>query len=209
MLLFASANVFSQKESGSSNKTNLEMLEEEITSELDKIFFFPDVNRDKQFVFFVESAEKDKTKKKFIESVIKKAAQKNKLKISFAKNSEMESSDSSYYKAKVDLIKLKTTYTKMGKNTFLGEKTMVRELISELEINITPNGGETIVKENIQTSYKGEIPYDDYERFQTEEYLFTQSTPPNISFLESLIFPAAIVIASAVATILFFTIRSK
>lgn len=209
-LFFVNDSVFSQgNNSAPDNRTNLDILEQEITGELDKIFFYPDINREKQFVFYLTQVSKDKNEKKFMQSVIKKAAGKHKIHISFAKNDSMLSTDSFYYKAKLNIIKMKTTYTKMGKNTFLGEKTMIREVVSDMELEITPNIGQILVKENIETAFNGQIPYDDYERFQTEEYLFTQSTPPNISFLETIIFPAAIVLVSAVATILFFTIRSK
>lgn len=164
-------------------------------------------------MFFVNPLNKDNTDRKFIESVIKKSAEKNSLKVSFAKDENMESQDSAYYKAKIDIIKLRTSYPRFGKNTFLGEKTLVREISSDLAVEIkhhTASGGAaTVIKDNITTIYKGEIQYDDFEQYQTESYKFTQSVPPDISFLESIIFPAAIVLVSAAATILFFTIRSK
>lgn len=196
---------FSQDE----KKTNLEILEQNISSELEKFFFYPDIERKLQFVFFVQSVKKDKTEKKFIESVIKKTADKNKIRVNFSKDVEMNSADSVYYKAKVDIEKLNTVYTKLGKNKFLGEKTLVREVSSDIKVEIKLNSGTTAVKDNITTVYKGEIPYDDYEQYQTGEYRFTQSVPPNISFIESIIFPVVIVAVSIAATVLFFTVRSK
>jgi hypothetical protein len=198
---------FSQPKS--SSKPNLEIMEQNISGELEKFFFYPDINRSLQFVFYVESPKGDKTQKRFIESVVRKTAEKNKIRVSFSKDKEMVSTDSAYYKARVDIIKLKTSYPKFGKNQFLGEKSLVRDISSDLAIEITQSSGAQAVKDNITTTYKGEIPYDDFERYQSEEYLFTQSEPPDVSFLESIIFPAAIVAVSAVATLLFFTIRSK
>jgi hypothetical protein len=192
-----------------SSKPNLEIMEQNISGELEKFFFYPDINRSLQFVFFVESPKGDKTQKRFIESVIRKTAEKNKIRVSFSKDKEMTSGDSAYYKAKVDIIKLKTSYPKFGKNQFLGEKSLVRDITSDLAIDITQSSGAQVIKDNITTTYKGGIPFDDFERYQSEEYLFTQSEPPDVSFLESIIFPAAIVTVSAVATLLFFTIRSK
>lgn len=208
-LFFVNENICQTNNEAPDNRTNLEVLEQEITSELDKIFFYPDINREKQFVFYITQVSKDKNEKKFVESVIKKSAGKHKIHVSFSKNDSMLSTDTFYYKAKINILKLKSTYPKLGKNGFLGEKTMIRDIVSDMEIDIKPNAGETVVSENIQTSYKGQIPYDDYERFQTEDYLFTQSMPPNISFIESIIFPVLIVTVSAIATVLFFTIRSK
>lgn len=192
-----------------SKKTNLEILEQNISAELDKFFFYPDINRNLQFVFFVESGKKDKSEKRFIESVIKKSADKNKIKLSFSKDDQMSSADSVYYKAKVNIEKLNTLYPRFGKNTFLGEKTLVREISSGLKVEIKLNDGAIAVSDNISTVFKGDIPYDDYAQYETEEYRFTQSSPPNISFIESIIFPAAIVAVSIAATVLFFTVRSK
>ena len=190
-------------------KTNLEILEQNISAELDKFFFYPDINRNLQFVFFVESGKKDKSEKRFIESVIKKSADKNKIRLSFSKDDQMSSADSVYYKAKINIEKLNTLYPRFSGNTFLGEKTLVREISSGLKVEIKLNDGAIAVSDNINTVFKGDIPYDDYLQYESEEYRFTQSSPPNISFIESIIFPAAIVAVSIAATVLFFTVRSK
>jgi len=184
-------------------------MEQDISGELETILFYPDVNRDIQFVFYVTSVSKDKNEKKFIESVIKKTADKNRLKISFSKDEQMLSTDSFYNKVNIGIIKLNTAYTKLVKNKFLGDKSIERVVSSELSIEISTNLEETKVKDKILTSYKGEIPYESYENFETGEYSFTQSIPPNISWFETIIFPAVIVTVSAAATILFFIIRSK
>ena len=192
-----------------SKKTNLEVLEQDISGELEKIFYYPDVNRDIQFVFYVTSAGKDKNEKKFIESVIKKTADKDKLKIGFSKDEQMLSADSVYNKVRIEIVKLNTDYTKLVKNQFLGDKSIQRIVTSELSIDITTNRDILVVKDRILTTYKDEIPYENYEEFESTEYRFTQSMPPNISWLETIIFPAVIITVSALASILFFIIRSK
>ncbi|HWA05775.1 MAG TPA: hypothetical protein VG961_04440 [Ignavibacteria bacterium] len=190
-------------------KSNLEVFEQEISGELEKFFFLPGVNRDVKFVFWVSSPKKSKEDKKFIESVVKKTAERNKLKYSIAKDEVMDSPDTVYNKCAVTVNKLYTDYTKLIKNGFLGEKSMQREITSSLGINISLNNGEVQVEDEIKTKYDDEIPYDDYTQFESSEYKFTQSTQPDISLLESIIFPAAVVTLSAVAAILFFSIRSK
>lgn len=190
-------------------KSNLAVFEQEISGELDKFFFFPQVERDRKFVFWVSSVKKNKEEKKFIESVLKKNAETNKLKISFAKDENMDSPDSIYNKCSIRINSLKTEYTKLIKNGFLGEKSMQREITSDLDINISGNTGSVLVNDVIKTKFDDEIPYSDYSSYESSEYKFTQSIPPNISFLESIIFPAAVVTLSAVAAILFFTVRTK
>lgn len=205
LILFGLNFCFAQ----SVKKNNLEIFEQDISPELEKFYFYPDVKRDIQFVFYVGSVNKNKEEKKFIESIVKKTAAANNLTFSIAGDGEMESGDSIYNKVRIDIIKLKTEYPSFGKNTFLGDKTIRRKLVSELNIKISSSNNLEFVSDKILTSYEGTIPYDNYESFQTGEYKFTQSVPPNISFLETIIFPVLIVTASAIATILFFTIRSK
>ena len=190
-------------------KSNLEVFEQEISGELEKFFFLPGVNRDVKFVFWVNSPKKSKEDKKFIESVVKKTAERNKLKYSIAKDEVMDSPDTVYNKCAITVNKLYTEYTKLIKNGFLGEKSMQREITSSLDVHISSNNGEVLVSDEIKTKYDDEIPYDDYTQFESAEYKFTQSTQPDISLLESIIFPVAVVAVSAVAAILFFSIRSK
>ncbi len=190
-------------------KSNLVIFEQEISGELEKFFYFPEINRELKFVFWVSSSKKNKEEKKFIESVIRKTAENNKLKYSFAKNENLESPDSIYNKCSITVEKLYTNYIKLIKNGFLGEKSMQREITSELDINISENTGKMLVNDVIKTRYDDEILYDDFTTFESSEYRFTQSSPPDISFIESIIFPVAVITVSAVAAILFFTIRSK
>ena len=190
-------------------KSNLEVFEQEISGELEKFFFMPGINRDVKFVFRVNSPKKSKEDKKFIEGVVKKTADKNKLKYSIAKDEVMDSPDTVYNKCAITVNKLYTEYTKLIKNGFLGEKSMQREITSSLDVHISSNNGEVLVSDEIKTKYDDEIPYDDYTQFESAEYKFTQSTQPDISLLESIIFPVAVVAVSAVAAILFFSIRSK
>lgn len=205
LILFGLNLCFAQ----SVKKNNLEILEQDISAELEKFYFYPGINREIPFVFYVESAGKNKEEKKFIEYVIKKTAAANELNFSLAKDELQAPGDSAFNRVRIDILKIKTEYPSFGKNTFLGDKTIRRKLITELKIKITSSDNHEIVSENVSTSYRGNIPYDDYQNFQTGEYSFTQSVPPDISLFETILFPALIVTASAIATVLFFTIRSK
>lgn len=190
-------------------KSNLEVLEQDISGELERFLYYPSVNRSLPFIFRISSLKNNKEEKKFIQNLVKKTASSEKLNISFVTGDESATGDSAYNFCRIDVKKLGTVYTKLLKNKFLGEKTMERRITSELGIEISSNTGTMIVNDNINTSYTDEIPYDGYEKFESAEYGFTKSSPPDISFIESIIFPAAVITASAVAAILFFTIRSK
>lgn len=190
-------------------KSNLEILEQDITSELERFLYYPSVDRSLPFICRISSVKKSKEEKKFIQNLVKKTASAEKLNISFITGDEAVTGDSAYNSCKIEIKKLGTVYTRLLKNKFLGEKTMERQITSELGIEISSGTGTMIINDNINTSYTDEIPYDGYEKFESSEYGFTKSFPPDISFIESIIFPAAVITASAVAAILFFTIRSK
>jgi len=208
-LLILAVSAFPIQLSAQQLKTNLELFEQEISAELDKVYYLPEVNRELKFVFWVSSAKKSKEDKKFIEQLVRKSADKNKLKYSFAKNDSINAPDTAYIKFSITVDKLNTVYTKLIKNGFLGEKSMQREITSAMSLKVSDNSEKVLFDEDIKTKFDDEIPYDDYTRFESGEYRFTQSTPPDISFLESIIFPAAVVTVSAIAAVLFFTIRSK
>lgn len=190
-------------------ESNLGVFEQQISGELEKFFYYPEINRDVKFVYWVKSETKNKEEKKFLENTLKKISEKNKLKFSIAKDENMLSPDSSYYRFTVDVIKLSTVYTGFIKNKFLGSKSMERSISSKLEVKIKSSADVIVISDEVNTKYSGEIPYEDYSRLETPEYKFTQSTPPDISLLESIFFPAAVITLSAVAAVLFFTIRSK
>ncbi|MBN8584610.1 MAG: hypothetical protein J0M37_05890 [Ignavibacteria bacterium] len=209
VFLFLIALIYQPVTAQNSAGSNLEIFEQEISGELEKFFYYPEINRDVKFVYWVSSASKNKEEKKFLESTLKKLSEKNKIKYSIAKDENMLSPDSSYYRFTVDVIKLQTDYTKFIKNKFLGSKSMERLITSKLSVKIKSSADVMILSDEVNTSFSGEIPYDNYTQYESAEYKFTQSTPPDISFLESIIFPAAVITLSAVAAVLFFTIRSK
>ena len=208
-LVFFAAILNLQASAQNTQKSNLEILEQDISGELERFLYYPSVDRSLPFVFKITSSKNNKEEKKFIQNLVKKTASSEKLKISFITGDEAATGDSAFNFCKIDIKKLGTVYTKLLKNKFLGEKTMERRITSELGIEISSNTGTMIVNDNINTSYADEIPYDGYEKFESAEYGFTKSFPPDISFIESIIFPAAVITASAIAAILFFTIRSK
>lgn len=198
---------------GQTQKRNIEILEQDISAELEKFLYYPDLNRNLQFIFFVTSSEKNKdlnaSEVSFITGVVKKTAERIRIRISFSKESKSVSADSLYNKVSLHVKKIETRYPKFRKNKFLGDKTLVREIKSDLDIEISSSDNKFIIKDNISTRYKDEIDYDWWEKYSSDDYLFTQALPPNISLFESVFFPALIITISAVAAILFFTIRSN
>lgn len=196
-----------------SSKTNLEIFESDISSGIEKVILYPEINRDQKFIFLIISENRNKNRnkeeKKFFEQVLRKTADKNNISYSFAKDEKMEAPDSVYNRLTIKINRLNTYYPGFIKNGFLGEKTMKRRIISEMEIIIKNNSSSILAEENLNSNFFDEIFFEDYSRYESPEYKFTQSTPPGLSLVESIIFPAAVITASAVAALLFFSIRSK
>lgn len=190
-------------------KSNLEVFEDEISIELEKIIFLPEINRNEKFVFYVTDSGNKPENKKFMEKIVRNTADKNKILYSFSKDDFMKAPDTGYIKFRIIVNKFYTEYTKLIKNRFLGEKTMYRKITSAFSVNVWDNFDKSLYRDDISTKFEDEIPLDDYTKYESAEYKFTQNYPPKVSFLESVIFPAAVVTFSAIAAILFFTIRSK
>ena len=211
LLFIASVNIPAQSKN---TKTNLEIFEKSISGEFEKLFFLPGVDRNKEFVFYAAGYTKDLNvvvsgNSSFVVSVLRRAADKLNLKYSVAKESWQFDSDTSFNKFKISKAEIRTSYPKFIKNKFLGEKTIERKLNADIDVQISSGKQDTKQDEKIHIDYTDEIELDNYESVETDEYSFTKAVPPGVSSFESVFFPAIIVIVSAAATILFFTIRTK
>jgi len=194
-------------------KPNLAIFDEQISRELEKYYYTPDLNRNLQFIFFVviqDDFKGDKTAaREFLTSVIKKTAKKNSLSFSIAKDSASLRSDSAFNAIYLSVVSLETSYPKFLKNRFLGEKTIERLITGNVYINLRSSDGRVALNDRIAINYTDEIKFDNYESYETDEYPFTVSEPPEVNSFEEVIVPASIVITSIIATILFFYIRTK
>jgi hypothetical protein len=192
-------------------KTNLEIFDKYISGELEKLFYLPGINREQNVVFFINENKdtSNDARSEFITGIIKKTSSKNGLKFSIAKDYSSFETDSAYNKFLISIGSLNTSYPKFIKKKFLGEKTIQRKITAKLDIDIFTGVNSSAKKQDISVNYTDEIDYDNYESYETEDYAFTKAEPPQVSIFEDLIIPAAIVLVSAAATILFFTIRTK
>jgi hypothetical protein len=211
LLAFLSLNIFSQEKP----KTNLEIFEETISVELEKFYYYPGVNRDAPFIFVINPDEKGGANKntesgsKFLNSLVKKTASSNNLKFSIADNVSQISADTAYNLLVLQVLNLETRYSGFKKNKFLGEKTLSRNIIINIAVELKAVGGSLNVNDYIKYNITGEAAYDNYKQLESPLYDFTQGEAPKVSAFERIIFPVLLICVTAAATILFFTIRSK
>jgi hypothetical protein len=196
-------------------KKNIELFEETISSALEKYYYYPDVNRNNAFIFIVNPSEQggkngyadDETR--FLKGIIKKTAANNKLKFSFADNPSILSNDSAYNLIIFQIVNLETKYTGFKKNRFLGDKTFIRNIITNITVELKTSDGKVNTKDNIKNTSQDEVEYDNYLQLESAGYDFTIGTPPQVSTFERIIFPVLLICVTAAATVIFFTIRSK
>lgn len=117
-----------------------------------------------------------------------------------------EISDSVDYVIKFGNLNLKTVYTDLKARKFLGDEFIKRELNVNYDFSVS---GKDSNSRKINKSYKDEIKADKIEYVENGNYAFLKSVLPEKTFLKKIIVPAVIVAVSAIATILFFSIRSK
>ncbi len=211
LVSFFCTAVFGQDKS----KTNLEVFDELITAGLENYLFYPDLHREYQFIFVIDPAEssnsinKVSSKEKYLTSLIKKTSGNNNLHFSFSSNLNNIQSDSVYNLVVLQIKNLETRYPGFKKNKFLGNKTLIRNIIINIAIDIKSSDNKFVLSNFIKSNYTDEVNFDGYENLESSQYEFTKAEPPQIGVFESIVFPLILVSATAVATFLFFIIRSR
>ena len=195
-------------------KKNIELFEETISAALEKYYYYPGVNRDNVFIFIVNPAEQGGKNvsadeaSRFLKGIIKKTASNNNLNFSFAEDPSIIN-DSAYNLLILQIVNLETRYTGFKKNRFLGDKTLIRNIITNITVELKTSDGSVNLKDIIKNTSQDEVEYDNYRLLESAGYDFTVGTPPQVSVFERIIFPVLLICDTAAATVIFFTIRSK
>lgn len=196
-------------------KSTLELFDQSLSAELEKLYFVPEINRNYQLVFTV-SGYGDSTKSKaeriaagFLVSLIKKSAEKNKLSYSITKGPGATEIQPPYNRIRLSINKMLVSYPGFVKRKFLGEKTIKRKITADITAVISLSDSISYTPSMIFAERTDEIDYDELPNVETPDYPFTTAEPPALSEFETVIFPAILVLISAAAIVLFFTIRSK
>jgi hypothetical protein len=211
LIICSCVTVFGQSEP----KKNIEIFEETISAALDKYYYYPEVNRNNTFIFIVNPLEEGGKNKssdeasKFLRGIIKKTAARNNLKFSIAEDPSVIEDDSAYTLLILQIVDLGTKYSGFKKNRFLGDKTILRNIITDITVELKTSDGKVNLKDFINNTSQDEVNYDNYRQLESEDYDFTQGIPPDISAFERIIFPVLLICVTAAAAVIFFTIRTK
>lgn len=121
-----------------------------------------------------------------------------------------EDSDSSDYRLIFKNPSIKTKYVKIFTDDLIGTKKVEREVLVSYELDLIEKKSSSIIyHQKFNKKHKDNFGLDKLSLIEDRRYLFSQSNLPEESFLNQLLYPSIIIIASAVAIILFFTIRSN
>ncbi|MBV6479167.1 MAG: hypothetical protein HGGPFJEG_01928 [Ignavibacteria bacterium] len=105
---------------------------------------------------------------------------------------------------------IKVRYTGTHTDNFLGSKIVERVVSVKYEIKLLNSDDSSVVySDKFSKKIKSNFNINNIAMVEDERFPFTKSVIPDEDTLNKLILPAVVILASAAAVILFFTIRSK
>lgn len=120
-----------------------------------------------------------------------------------------QDADTMDYKISVDNVSLKTLYPEITTERVLGDKIVKRKVTVSYKLTISDKYGKQIKNETVFEKSESTFPLDYYEYIEMGRYAFMKGELPKESLFKKLLIPGIIVISSAAAVVLFFTVRSK
>lgn len=111
------------------------------------------------------------------------------------------------YKLLFNNLSLKTNYKNTGNNP-VKEKEVIREMTVNYIVNLTQNDS-SVYSDVFMKKYEDKIPFDNIPEVEYGAEDFAKGEIPESSFGEKLFIPIIVTAVSAIAVILFYSIRSK
>ena len=152
----------------------------------DKIYFVSSAEKDEKFEYVVMNLRKKFPDFKFITGEI---------------NIKPD------YKLILNNLSLKTNYKNVGSNPIKG-KEVIRELTVNYNLKLTYNDS-SVYSDVFLKKYDDKIPYDNIPDVEYGADEFAKGKIPESSFGERMLIPLIVATVSALAVILFYSIRSK
>lgn len=165
------------------------------------------LGKDKFYNLSVNSKDGNSDQKSYLISLIKNKLSGYKLLIDA---DSAEYSDSIDYNILFKNVVFKTVYKSIYNDNLLGTKMVNRVISVSYDVIITDERTSSqIFNKNFNKKTEDSFKIDEQNLVEDRRYNFSQSNLPEESSLNKVIYPAVIILASAIAIILFFTIRSK
>jgi len=105
-----------------------------------------------------------------------------------------------------DSLRIETKYLKLFEKDLLGNKFIKRQTIVKYRCSFT---GSEVEGYRFNESFTDDFEFDNLVSVENEKFFFAQGVIPPQSFFSKYLIPSIVILASAAAVILFFTVRNK
>lgn len=117
-----------------------------------------------------------------------------------------EKEDGFDYKIIFSGVKFSVAYSEPKSDKIIGDEMFMRDLSAAFMFSVLNSGND---QQSVLKTYRDKVRTEYFDYIQESNYSFTKSALPDKPFMKKIIVPVIIVAVSAIAAILFFTIRSK
>lgn len=106
----------------------------------------------------------------------------------------------------IDSLKFDTKYLKLFEKDLLGNKYIKRQSIVKFSCSFT---GTDVQGYRFNESFTDDFELDNLSSVENDKFFFAQGVIPSQSFFSKYLIPSIVILSSAAAAILFFTVRNK
>jgi hypothetical protein len=106
----------------------------------------------------------------------------------------------------IDSLRIDTKYLKLFEKNLLGDKYIQRQAIVRYVCGFS---GTEVEGYKFSQSFTDDFPLDYLNSVENDKFFFAQGIIPSQSFFSKYLVPSIVILASAAAVILFFTVRNK
>ncbi len=106
----------------------------------------------------------------------------------------------------IDSLRLETKYLRLFEKDLLGDKYIQRQAIVKYRCSFLT---QSIEGYRFNQSFTDDFEFDNLSSVENDKFFFAQGVLPPLSFFSKYLVPSLVIIASAAAAILFFTVRNK
>jgi hypothetical protein len=106
----------------------------------------------------------------------------------------------------IDSLRLETKYLRLFEKDLLGDKYIQRQAVVKYRCSFT---GHEIEGFRFNQSFTDDFELDNLSSVENDKFFFAQGVLPPQSFFSKYLIPSLVILASAAAAILFFTVRNK
>ncbi len=193
---FLIADSYSQVETSSLPKNNFTLFSDLTLNGLDELQDVVTV-LGKEKIFKVSIDEKSEEAEFLLNNIKQKFSSYNFI---------YEKEDGFDYKIIFSGVKFFVAYSEPKADKIIGDEMFMRDLSVAFRFSVlnSDNAQQSVLK-----TYRDKVKTEYFDYIQESNYSFMKSALPDKPFMKKIIVPAIIVAVSAIAAILFFTIRSK